>query len=38
MTYALRLRPEAEAELEEAYRWYQDRRRGLGSDFLLCLE
>ena len=38
MTYTLRLRPEAEAEIEEAFRWYQERRSGLGSDFLLCLE
>ena len=30
----VRLRPEAEADLEDAARWYEDRRRGLGSEFL----
>lgn len=38
MTYALLLRPEAEAEVEEAYRWYERQREGLGADFLLCVE
>ncbi len=28
------LRPEAEADLESAARWYEDRRRGLGGRFL----
>ena len=32
------LRPEAEAEVEEAYHWYEQRREGLGADFLLCIE
>src|SRR3972149_1530585 len=31
-------RPEAEAELKEAYQWYENQRKGLGSDFLLCIE
>ncbi|MGO9860310.1 MAG: type II toxin-antitoxin system RelE/ParE family toxin [Syntrophobacteraceae bacterium] len=34
----LLIRHEAEAEIEEAYHWYEDRRNGLGSDFLLCVE
>lgn len=32
------LRPEAEAEVEEAYRWYEQRREGLGAGLLLCVE
>jgi len=32
------IRPEAEADIEEAYNWYEAQRRGLGEDFLLCLE
>jgi hypothetical protein len=34
----LLIRSEAEAEIEEAYHWYEGQRDGLGSDFLLCLE
>jgi toxin ParE1/3/4 len=34
----LLIRPEAEAEIEEAYHWYEGQRDGLGADFLLCLE
>ena len=30
--------PEAEADIEEAYRWYEERLGGLGADFLGCLE
>ena len=32
------IRPEAEMEIEEAYRWYEEQRDGLGSDLLLCVE
>ncbi|MDJ0763718.1 MAG: type II toxin-antitoxin system RelE/ParE family toxin [Myxococcota bacterium] len=32
------LRPEAERELTEAYQWYQERRSGLGDEFLLCVD
>jgi len=32
------IRPEAEGDLEEAYRWYEEQVPGLGSDFLLCFE
>jgi toxin ParE1/3/4 len=32
------IRPEAEADLDEAYRWYERQRTGLGADFLLCFE
>ncbi len=30
--------PEAEADIEEAYRWYEEKLGGLGADFLICLE
>ena len=33
-----RIRPEAEADLSEAYRWYERQREGLGADFFLCFE
>jgi plasmid stabilization system protein ParE len=35
---SLLIRPDAEVDIEEAYRWYERQRSGLGSDFLLCLE
>ncbi len=38
MTYVLMVRPEAEADLAEAKRWYEDRRGGLGADLVLCVE
>jgi plasmid stabilization system protein ParE len=28
------LRPDAESDLVEAFRWYEERRRGLGYEFL----
>ena len=34
MTYAIRLREEAEFDLEEASSWYESQRPGLGHDFL----
>jgi plasmid stabilization system protein ParE len=34
----LKLRPEAEAELVEAFAWYEDQRKGLGLDLLLSVE
>jgi plasmid stabilization system protein ParE len=30
--------PEAVADLADAYSWYEERRAGLGEDFLLCVE
>ncbi len=38
MSYSLLLRPEAQADLDEAYYWYEQRHEGLGADFLLCVE
>lgn len=35
---SLTIRPEAEADIESAVRWYDDQREGLGADFLLCVE
>jgi toxin ParE1/3/4 len=32
------VRPEAEADIEEAYQWYEDRSRGLGDRFLEAVE
>jgi len=38
MTRRLIIRPEAEAEMTEAYNWYEARVPGLGSDFLLSVD
>ena len=38
MSRFLLTRPEADADIDEAYRWHEERRKGLGDDFLLCLE
>lgn len=32
------LLPEAEADVNEAYRWYEEQSLGLGMDFLRCVE
>lgn len=32
------VRPEAEAEITEAFRWYEDKNEGLGSEFLRALD
>ena len=32
------IEPEAEADIADAYDWYEKQRPGLGSDFELCLE
>ncbi len=34
MTFRLVVRPEAETELEEAAKWYEAQRPGLGAEFL----
>jgi plasmid stabilization system protein ParE len=36
--YRLIIRPEAEDDLKEAYSWYEDKRTGLGRDFLLQVD
>ncbi len=38
MKYRLVIQPEAEADLDEAYRWYEKQRSGLGSQFIECVE
>ena len=38
MEYEIHLRKEAEADLTEAYEYYENCRENLGSDFLLCVE
>ena len=30
--------PDSESEVRDAYVWYENRRPGLGADFLLCIE
>ncbi len=32
------VRPEAESDIKDAYEWYEAQRKGLGENFLLCIE
>jgi len=32
------IRPEAESDIDDAYQWYESQRKGLGDNFLLCIE
>jgi len=38
MAHDLIIRPKAEAELSEAFSWYEDQISGLGSDYLNAIE
>ncbi|MEW6263455.1 MAG: type II toxin-antitoxin system RelE/ParE family toxin [Thermodesulfobacteriota bacterium] len=38
MKHRVMIRPEAEADLIESFSWYEDKRQGLGYDFLLQVE
>ena len=38
MTENLVLLPEAEQDIAEAYAWYEERQRGLGEEFLRCID
>ena len=38
MKYRTIIRPEAEEDLKESFCWYEDRRQGLGHDFLLQVD
>ena len=38
MSYRLTLREEAELDIVEYFKFYEDKRIGLGHDFLLCIE
>lgn len=38
MKYKIIIRPEAENDLKEDFSWYEDKREGLGHNFLLQVE
>ena len=38
MAVKLVIAPEAEHDIADAYGWYEDRRTGLGEDFLSCVD
>jgi plasmid stabilization system protein ParE len=38
MKCSLVIRPKAKSDLQEAFRWYEEQRKGLGLSFLLCVE
>ena len=38
MAAELVLAPEAQQDVEQAYSWYEDRRTGLGEEFLGCVD
>ena len=38
MHLKLRFAPEVEADLDEAYAWYEGQRSGLGEEFLACVD
>ena len=38
MKRMLIIRPEAELDIREAFSWYEDKRTGLGYDFLLQVD
>ena len=38
MIEGLRILPEAVADAREAYLWYEERRPGLGEEFLECVD
>ena len=38
VNYKLSIRKEAEADIAEAYQYYESCRTSLGSDFILCIE
>lgn len=38
MAFNMLIRPRAESQLREAYDWYESKRYGLGSEFLLSVE
>lgn len=38
MGYKVVITPDAEKDLEEAFLWYEDKRKGLGHDFLLHID
>lgn len=38
MSYRLLIKPEAELDLEDAYNWYEQQSRGLGSEFIRVVD
>lgn len=38
MNYEVLLRPEAEADIGEAYQWYEEQTEGLGEEFLRAVD
>ena len=38
MSYSLSIRKEAEADIAEAFEYYESCRESLGADFILCIE
>jgi hypothetical protein len=38
MAAELIIAPEAQQDVDEAYSWYEDRRLGLGEEFLDCVD
>jgi len=38
MSVKLILAPEVQQDLQEAFNWYEERRSGLGSEFLNCID
>lgn len=38
MSHGVIIRRRAETQIHEAFIWYEAQRKGLGDDFLLCLE
>jgi plasmid stabilization system protein ParE len=38
MTYALRIRSEAELDIQDAYQYYEERESGLGSEFVRAVD
>ena len=38
MKHQIIIRPDAEADLQIAFHWYEDEAEGLGSEFLRCID
>lgn len=38
MAVELVIAPEVQQDLDEAYNWYEDRRYGLGEEFINCVD
>jgi len=37
MTFSLYIQEEAEADMTDAWLWYEEQKRGLGDEFLTCI-